>query len=239
MRDFVIYMQPIHNWGEVKKQVTVESLRSFPGTGRLYEFDVVKAGRLEFIQEFDGLRLFRFFCKYESGKSRSAIGEAPIQDLKFELFQKKGGLVAVIQAPKKAARIAVAALSLSVFGDPFKIVPFQLSTPEFRKLLSVIQTHSGKLTRLSLRMIEGETGVLRKFEVSGDFEQVLKVNLDKILESARRVSFMGFRIPSSKDSASFSFRITEWGGGQIYQPADPQLHEISELMELLREAFLD
>jgi hypothetical protein len=238
MRDFVIYMQPIHDWGETKKQVTVEYLRGFPGTGSLYEFDAVKDGKLDFIQEFDGLRVFRFFCKYRSGKSRSAVGEAPIQDLEFELFQKKGGLVAVIQAPKKAARIAVAALSLSVFGDPLKIVPFRLSIPEFRQLLSVVQKYSGKLTRLSLREVEGETGVLRKFEVSGDFEQVLRVNLENILGSARRVSFMGFKIPLFKDSTNFSFRITEWGGGQIYNPADPQLHEISELMELLREAFI-
>jgi len=49
---------------------------------------------------------------------------------------------------------------------------------------------------------------------------------------------MGFVIPSFAESGAFSFRITEWGGGQIYQPSDPQLHEISNLFELFEEAFL-
>ncbi len=129
-------------------------------------------------------------------------------------------------------------LSLVVFKDPFVVSPFQLGIPDFRKLSEVVQKHSGKLTRFSLRRIEGEKGVLRKFEVSGDFEQVLNINLETILQSARQVSFMGFKIPKLEGAGASSFRITEWGGGQIYQPQDPQPHEISALMALFEEAFL-
>jgi hypothetical protein len=238
MRDFIVYMQPTRIWGEVSQNVTVDQLRSIPGTGRLNELDLVKEGTIEFVRDYDGMRFFRFSCKYQSEKSRSSVGEAPIQDLQFELYQRKGGLVTAIQAPKKAARVAVAALSFLVFKDPFVVSPFQVGMSDFRKLSEIVKKHSGKLTRFSLRRIEGETGVLRKFEVSGDFEQVLKLNLNAILESAKQVSFMGYKIPSLENAGTFSFRITEWGGGQIYQPQDPQPHEISALMALFEEAFL-
>jgi hypothetical protein len=238
VKDFIVYMQPIYSWRNVANNITVDDLRSLSGTGRLRELEVVKEGKIKLIKEYDGLRLFSFCCRYQSEKSRSSVGEAPIQDLEFEIYQKKNGLVAVIQAPKKAARIAASVLSYLSFEDPFLVTPFQLSILDFRKLISTVQKYSGKLTRFSLSRVEGEKGTLRKFEVSGDFEQVLNVNIDTILGSARRVNFMGFNIPSFKDSGTFSFRITEWGGGQIYQPQDPQPYEISELMGILEEAFL-
>ena len=237
MKDFIVYLQPTGRWRQAKKIVTLEELKGLPGSGKLDELKVVKDGKLTFVHEFNGTRLFRFSCDYQAPKSVSGIGQPPLQHLIFELLQRKDGLVVSIQAPKKPSRIAVAALSYSTFGDPFIISPLRLSKLEFRKLIEVVEKHSGKLNRFSLRWIRGKKGVIRKFEVSGDFNEILDIDINNILESAKKISYMGFIIPSVEES-TFSFRITAWGGGQIYQPSDPQLNEVSNLIGLFEEAFL-
>jgi len=238
MKDFIVYFQPMGMWEKVRKELTLEEIRDLPGTGRLVELEVVREGKLEFVHEYNGIRLFRFSCDYKVPKSLSGIGQAPFQPLMFELLQRKAGLVTCIQSPKKPSRVAVAVLSYSVFRDPFVISPLRFNTLEFRKLLEVVEKHSGRLSQLSLRWIRSEKGVVRKLEVSGDFGKVLNIDMNTILESTKRVSSMGFVIPSFVGGGTLSFRIADWGGGQIYQPSDPQIHEISNLMALLEEAVL-
>lgn len=48
---------------------------------------------------------------------------------------------------------------------------------------------------------------------------------------------MGFAITPFYGGRRLSFRIKDWGGGQIYSPAVPLDHEISGLLKLFEEAL--
>jgi hypothetical protein len=63
------------------------------------------------------------------------------------------------------------------------------------------------------------------------------LNFDQLLENASKIRGMGFAITPFYGGRRFSFRIKDWGGGQIYSPAVPLDHEISGLLKLFEEAL--
>lgn len=237
MRDFIIYVQPKRGGkGTTERESLLDDLESFPGTSRLQELDFVRNGKLKLIQELKPHKAFNFSCQY---LKRLVAATKPIYaDLSFDLWQRKHGpLVVTFEAPKKASRVAISLLSLVTYGDPFAISPITLTVSDFRKLKeTILEDHSGNLTQVILQNIRSKKGTIRRFLMTGsELEQFL--NLDELLNDTSKVSGMGFAIRSFYGERRFSFRIKDWGGGQIYSPANPFDHEISGLLELLEETL--
>jgi hypothetical protein len=235
MKDFIIYVQPkIGRKDTAEQEYSLDYLERFPGTSRLQELEFVRNGRLRLIRELEPHRVFKFSCEY---LKRLVAATKPIYaPLDFELWQRKHApLTVTFEAPKKASRVAVSLLSLVDYGDPYAISPITLTVSDFKKLKeNILQEHSGHLTQIILQNIRSEKGTVRRFLMTGSaLEQFL--NLDELLRDASRVSGMGFAIHSFYGERRFSFRIKDWGGGQIYSPANPFDHEISGLLELFEE----
>ena len=235
MKDFIIYVQPRRGAKDAtEREYSLDYLERFPGTSRLQELEFVRKGKLELIQELEPHKVFKFSCEY---LKRLVAATRPIYaSLDFKLWQRKRApLVVTFEAPKKASRVAVSLLSLVTYGDPFAISPITLTVSDFKKLKeNVLEKHSGNLTQIILQDIRSEKGTIRRFLVTGSaLEQFL--NPDELLKDASRVRGMGFAIHSFYGERRFSFRIKDWGGGQIYSPANPLDHEISGLLELFEE----
>jgi hypothetical protein len=59
---------------------------------------------------------------------------------------------------------------------------------------------------------------------------------DEAFENAKRISSIGFLLPNLNSSTRYiSFRIADWGGGQIYSPSDPLPHELATLFNLIED----
>lgn len=235
MKDFIIYVQPSRGGkATTEREYSLDELERFPGSSRISELEVVQNGKLKIIQELKPHKVFQFSCEY---LKRLVAATKPIfASLNFNLWQRKHGpLVVTFEAPKKASRVAVSLLSLVTYGDPFAISPIRLTVSDFRKLKkNILEKHSGNLTQVILQNIRSEKGTIRRFLMTGSaLEQFL--NTDELLEDASKVSGMGFAIRSFYGERRFSFRIKDWGGGQIYSPANPLDHEISGLLELFEE----
>ena len=235
MKDFIIYVQPRrHGKATTEREYSLDELERFPGSSRISELEVVQNGKLKIIQELKPHKVFQFSCEY---LKRLVAATKPIfASLNFNLWQRKHGpLVVTFEAPKKASRVAVSLLSLVTYGDPFAISPIRLTVSDFRKLKkNILEKHSGNLTQIILQNIRSEKGTIRRFLMTGSaLEQFL--NTDELLEDASKVSGMGFAIRSFYGERRFSFRIKDWGGGQIYSPSNPLDHEISGLLELFEE----
>lgn len=235
MRDFIIYVQPKSGEKAItEREYSLDYLENFPGTSRLRELEFVRNGKLQLKQELKTHRAFEFSCEY---LKRLVAATKPIYaKLNFKLWQRKHGpLTVTFEAPKKASRVAVSLLSLIAYGDPFAMNPIFLTISDFRKLKNdILENHSGNLTQVILQNVRSKKGTIRRFLVTGSSLERL-LNLDELLADASKASGMGFAIPSFHGDRRFSFRIKDWGGGQIYSPANPLDHEISGLLELFEE----
>jgi len=237
MKNFIIYLQPRENENEiVESEYSLDDLKKFPGTSQLPELELVRNGKLKIINELEPHRIFQFSCDF---LIRLVAAAKPVTaQLSFEVWQRKHGpIVATFEGRKKASKIAVALLSLILYGDPFSITPIKLTVSDFRNLkTNILEKHSGILNQILLRNIHTQKGKINRFLMTGpslkEFEDI-----DDLLDNASSVSGMGFAIPSFEGERRFSFRIKDWGGGQIYSPANPLVHEVSNLLELLEEAL--
>jgi hypothetical protein len=163
--------------------------------------------------------------------------ERPVVSAEFTLWQvKENPFIITFEMPRKVARSAVALVSIMLYNEPFMILPIKLNSTDFIRLNEIIKEKSGNLTRLHLKGVKGPEGTARKFEIAGlNLEQFL--NTDEILRSASKIRSLGFIIRRPIVERTLSFRITEWGGGQIYSPGEPLPHEILWLLDLFRQAF--
>lgn len=220
----------------MEKEYSVDELKNFPGTSQFEELELVRNGRLKIIKEIEPHRIFQFSCEF---LIKLVAATKPVSaQLSFELWQRKHGpIVATFEGRRKASKVAVALLSLLLYADPFAINPIKLAVSDFRNLkTNILLKHSGTLSQIFLRNVRSQKGKINRFLMTGSgLEQFL--NVDELLDSASSVSGMGFAIPSFRGERRFSFRIKDWGGGQIYSPANPLVHEVSSLLELLEEVF--
>jgi len=240
MRDFIIYS------GSKEKEkpetgvreLEIEKLKKWPGSAGISELEAVGEGKLKFLQEYPSYRSFRLSCRYYPRVSKMAK-EHPLLPIEFMLWQvKRSPLVIAFDAPRKVARVAVALMSMILYGDPFITVPIKLNSTDFLTLRKLVMEKSGNLTRLNLRGVRGPGGIARKFEVAGiDVEKWLDRDVDEILRSASEIHYVGFIIRPPSVERTLSFRITEWGGGQLYSPPDPLDHEILWLLDLFKQTL--
>lgn len=237
MKDFIIYVQPRKSEKTIaKKEYSLDELARFPGSSRIDELELVRNGKLKIIQDLEPYRAFQFSCEY---LVRLVAATKPIfVPLRFSLWQRKGApLVVTFEGRRKASRVAVSLLSVVIYDDPFAISPIRLTVSDFRKLKeNVLEEHSGNITQVFLGNVRSEKGTVRRFLMTGAaLERFL--NIDELLKNASKVSGMGFAIPTFGGERRFSFRIKDWGGGQIYSPANPLDHEISRLLDLLEQTL--
>lgn len=237
MKDFIIYTQPRKAERKLEeREYSLDELQKVPGTSSFQELELVKNGTLIKTNELEPYRTFKFSC--EILVQLVSATKPVFAPLSFELWQQKHGrLVITFAARKKASRVAVSLLSLVLYGDPFAITPVRLTASDFRNLKEyIIQKYSGNLTHILLHDIRSEAGTVNRLLMSGaSLEKFL--NFDQLLENASKIRGMGFAITPFYGGRRFSFRIKDWGGGQIYSPAVPLDHEITGLLKLFEEAL--
>lgn len=236
MLDFIIYTQPIDKEARVIEGVySLSELWDAPQSSTLKELEKVKQGTLRFIGEIGEYRCYLFNCKYLERHGPSLVEvEQPL-----EFWQsKKGAFVISFGFPRTAARVGVSLLSLAVFGDPVQITPFPVFKQDFLRLKDVVKKLGGTVTLIDIRKASWGRGVLRQLMLKGRGLENIP-GLDEVLEKAETIKSLGFMFRSFRTiDRTLSFRIVDWGGGQIYAPADPLSHERAELFRLLEEALL-
>jgi hypothetical protein len=237
VKDFILYRQPIQETHFDNRPYDLSELQKFPGSSRLHELEVVTSGSLRSVAELETHRIFEFSCQYYGPKPRVSPAP-PLNPAKFELWQRPmGPLVVSFDPPRKVSRVAVALLSLAIFGDPFLILPLKLYPSDFLELRKRVRESDGSLSQLVLHKVSTADVQLRRVQLIGRQLENLS-NLDAILNGAADIACMGFVLPSlGEGGRKLSFRILEWGGGQIYSPAEPLPHEIYDLLDLFEKTL--
>jgi len=239
MIDFIIYAA-VREKKQTKtevKEIKVEKLKTWSESSRISELEVVEEGELKSAGDYSSYKAYQFLGMYYPRVSRLVKKRPEPLPIEFTLWKiRESPLVIAFGPSMKVARVAVALMSLMLYEEPFAITPIKLTFDDFIRLKRLVNEKSGLLTRLNLRGIKGPEGIAKKFEVTGlNLEKL--VNIEEILESASRIHYLGFIIRPPVVKRTISFRITEWGGGQIYSPPDPFDHEILWLLDLFKQAF--
>jgi hypothetical protein len=238
MIDFILYTQPKGKQVFFSKdEYTLSELRKAPRSSAIKELrEVVKEGVLKLAGEIGGYRCFTFTCTY-IGRHGPSLVEVRQRPLDF-WQSKEGALVISFGFPRTVARVGAALLSLAAFGDPMQIVHFPISKPDFLNLERKVKNHGGTLTLVDIRKVSWGGGTLRQLTIKGRRLEEIP-GLEGVLEKTDRISSLGFMLNGLRSvERRLSFRLTDWGGGQIFSPPNPQPHEIAELFRLLEEAFL-
>lgn len=235
MKDFILYLQPRERGIiPIEEKYSLEELRKTPGTSSISELEVVKEGELRQIETLGDYRVFVFTCSYNARHGTSLVTVR--RDI--EMWQSmKGALVVSFGFPRKVARVAIKLLSLAIFEDYSLINPFNLTNFDFFELNKKVQGLGGTITQLEVKSVSWGGGQLRHLQIKGrGLEKV--PGFDEVFQRAKKISSMGFSLPSLDNSTrSISFKLLDWGGGQLYSPSDPLPHELAELFNLIEFAL--
>jgi len=235
MKDFILYLQPKGRVANaIKGKYSLDELKKTPGTSYISELEVVQEGELRRKEILGDHEVFEFSCVYTARHGVSLVTVK--RDI--ELWRSKEGLlVASFGFPRKVAKVATKLLSLTIFGDHTLINSFNITGPDFLKLKKKVLELGGTVTQLEVRGVSWGKGQLRYLHMKGrGLERI--PGFDEVLEEAREISSMGFLLPGLGGSTRrISFRVLDWGGGQIYSPSDPLPHEIASLFGFLGRVF--
>lgn len=235
MKDFNLYLQPKgRTANSIKEKYSLDELKKTPGTSSISQLDLVKKGVLRQRETLGDYEVFEFSCKYiaRHGTSQVTVGRDN------ELWQsKKGVLVVSFGFPRNVAKVAMKFLSLAIFGDYSLINSFNISNADFFKLREKIQELNGAITQLDVRGVSWGGGQLKQLQIKGrGLERI--PGFDEVFKKAKRISSMGFSFPNLNSSIRhISFRISDWGGGQIYSPSDPLPHELATVFKLIENVL--
>jgi hypothetical protein len=232
VKDFILYRQPVRESQFENREYNLNELETFPGTSQLAELEVVKGGTLKTTSDVGPYRVFEFSCEYYGPKPRVSP-TPPLMPAKFELWQcPERSLIISFDPPRKVSRVAVALLSLASFRDPSLILPLKIFPSDFLELKKRVEKLDGTLSQLILHNVSSSGVELRQVQFIGRRLERLP-NIDGMLTGAADISCLGFIVPGfGEGGRRFSFRVVEWGGGQIYSPPDPLPHEISDFLDL-------
>lgn len=240
LKDFIIYMQLRRPDSPAKKEFSVQELKRYPGTSSIRELELVKGGKLSLVRETHSLHIFNFSCNFQLPRPLAArsVGYAEIG---FDIYQQKeGNLIVTLNAPKKAAKVAISLLSYATHRDPFLIRAIQLTRSDFLSLKERILNGGGNLRQLifwGIRDSNSEGADIRQFRLSGSRLERMP-GFDEILGRSSRIRLLGFSFKPTADCREISFRLIDWGGGQLYSPADPLDHEILEFLSLFERVLI-
>lgn len=240
MKDFVLYLQSKKPDGLAKQQYSVDELHSLPSSGALGELEKMEWGHLKLIRHSSLLNVFNFSCKFQIPKPK-AVREETYAEYECDIWQQRNGnIVASLDAPKKLSKIIFALLSYATQGDPQLIRPITIERGDFLALKDYIMGRGGDLRQLilwELKDVPGEGAHIRQFRLSGSHLDRL-VGFDGLLKRAKKIQLFGFGFKPTQESREIRFRIIDWGGGQLYTPADPLDHEALEFMDLFNQTLI-
>jgi hypothetical protein len=238
VKDFILYRQPAQTPRLENREYKLEELEAFQGSSQFAELEGVKTGSLRATSELGTYKVFEFSCEYYGRKPKVSKTQ-PLVQAKFELWQSaEHPLVISFDPPKKVSRVAVALLSLAAFRDPSLILPLKINPSDFLELKKHAEKLKGTLSQLVLHKVSSSGVELRQVQFIGRRLEKLP-NLDTMLHAASEISCMGFVIPEfGEGGRKISFRVVEWGGGQIYSPADPLPHEISTFLDFFETTLV-
>jgi len=242
MKDFIIFLNTEHETKPVVKvkEARIEELRTYPGSSYFSrELEVVIDGKLMYLGEHPAYNAFKYEVTYYPRISRS-VRKRITASAEFTLWQiKESPLVTAFDVPRAVARIGVALASMMLYGNPFAMKPINITRKDFIRLKELIQTKRGKLTRIHVK----RRGIFGKVELTasnikvGLEEEYPNIDFNELLRNASIIHSLGFSLFPPAVERLISFRITRWGGGQIYSPSEPSDYEILIVMDLLKEAF--
>lgn len=233
MKDFILYLQPKGRSSDlIRKKYSLDELRKTAGTSGISELEVVEEGELKQSETLGEFAAFEFSCKYIARHGTSLV--AVRRDI--ELWQsKRGVLVISFGFPRKVAKVGTKLLSLAIFGDHSLINSFALSNSDFFRFKEKVQELGGTITQLEVEGALWGEGQLRHLQLKGRGLEDIP-GFSEVLGRAKRISSMGFSLPGLNDSIRhISFRILDWGGGQLYSPSDPFPHELAALFDLIED----
>jgi hypothetical protein len=240
MKDFVIYMQAKKPDDMIKEQYSIDELQNIPASSSLIDLEKIKGGSLKLTRQSSLLNVFSFSCEFQLPKPK-AVREYQSAHYECDIWQQRDGyIVASLDAPKKLSRIIFALLSYATQGDLSLIRPIRLLRSDFLALKDYIMAKNGDLRQLilwELKDVPGEGAHIRQFRLSGSHLDRL-VGFEGLLERAKKVQLLGFGFKPVQESREIRFRIIDWGGGQLYTPADPLDNEIFEFLELFNQTLI-
>jgi hypothetical protein len=96
-----------------------------------------------------------------------------------------------------------------------------------------VQKLGGTITQLEVIGVSWGEGQLRHLQIKGRRLENIP-GFDEVFKKAKKISSIGFSLPNLNNSTRhISFRVLDWGGGQIYSPSDPLPHELAALFNLI------
>ena len=235
MKDFILYLQPKGRTTTlIEERYSLNELKKTPGTSSIPELELVKEGELSQRETLGDYTVFVFSCKYTARHGTSLV----TVEREIELWQsKKGVLVVSFGFPRKVAKVATKLISLAIFGDYSLINPFDLTNSDFFKLKERVQKLGGTITQLEVRRVSWGDGQLRHLQIKGRRLENIP-GFDEVFKKAKKISSIGFSLPNLNNSTRhISFRVLDWGGGQIYSPSDPLPHELAALFNLIENVL--
>ena len=235
MKDFILYLQPKRRTtNPIKRKYSLDELKKTPGTSSISELDLVKEGVLKRQETLGDYTVFEFSCSYTARHGTSLVDVG--RDI--ELWRsKKGVLVVSFGFPRNVAKVATKLLSLAIFGDHSLINSFNITNSDFFELRKKVQELGGTITQLEVRGVSWGGGQLGHLRLKGRGLETIP-GFDEVFKKAKRISSMGFSLPNLNSSTRhISFRVLDWGGGQIYSPSDPLPHELASLFKLIGDVL--
>lgn len=237
MKDFILYLQPKERFAEtIEGKHALEELRKSPGTSTISELEVVEEGELRQREVLGDYTVFSFSCKYKARHGTSLV----TVERDIELWQsRKGVLIISFGFPRKVAKVATKLLSLVTFGDHSWVTSLNLTNSDFLKLNERVQELEGTVTQLEVRGVSWGGGQLGHLKLKGQGLEKIP-GFGDVFQSAKRICSMGFSVPSlGGTTRRTSFRVLDWGGGQLYSPPDPLPHELAALFDLLESVMFE
>ena len=235
MKDFILYLQPRgRTANSVKGECSLDELKKTPGTSSISELEILKGGELKQRETLGDYTVFEFSCRYTARHGTSLV----TVERNIEMWQsKKGTLVVSFGFPRKVVKVAMKLLSLATFGDFSLINPFNLTNHDFFELKKRVQELGGTVTQLEIKRVSWGEGQLKHLNIKGRGLEKIP-GFDEMFRKGEEISSMGFSLPNLNSSTRYiSFRLLDWGGGQISSPSDPLPHELAALLSLIENVL--
>ncbi|MEO0252421.1 MAG: hypothetical protein ABIM44_09345 [candidate division WOR-3 bacterium] len=241
-KNFAILTKPRVEVKDVKERVhKLDKLMNFPGAWKalsekwLNTPSRLKDGELSLLSEDEEYRHFRvWFDYYRKG---IAAKEYTLERAEFEIWQHRGGISLVVNAPRELAELSATFLSAAIYNDPFTLRARKLSRDDFMALIRHVKSLGGKVTVIQLRYVKTEDmGELSVLKLSG--KNMDERNIDRLLSAARKITRVGFQI-SNLGREEYRFWAGHWGGGTIYTPSMSEPHHSWLLIKFFESALSD
>jgi hypothetical protein len=239
-KNFAILTKPRIEVDRVdEKKYNLDFLMNFPGAWKALNEKWLETprrlidGEIQLLSDFTDYRHFVISINYT--RKGIAAKEYREEKAEFEVWQHKNGFSLVVNAPRELAELTATFLSVAVYKDPFAVRIRKLSQEDFFTLLQYVRGIGGRVIVLQLRYVKTvDMGELSVLKISG--ETIEGESIEKLLNAARKITRIGFQIPTL-NGERFKFWVGHWGGGTIYSPTMSKPHHAWSLIKFFEEAL--